>query len=215
MIIPNLKEEEKLYAQNYQYVAGVDEVGRGAWAGSVVAAAIIMKNEKGKMKNGRRRIYKIRDSKSILAKKRETLFQKIKEQCLDYSIGIVEAEIIDKIGIGVASKLAMKRAISNLKIKPDFILIDAFKLPEIKIPTKAIKKGDRYCLSIASASIVAKVVRDKMMIQAHQKFPRYGFDKHKGYGTRLHQERLKKYGHCSLHRKSFSPIKNLALATKN
>jgi len=203
--IPNIKEEKKLWAKGYKKIAGVDESGCGSWAGPVVAAAVILPPFS--------RPYKIRDCKLLSKKQRECLYEKIKREALAVSLSFVEVSEINKLGIRQASILAMEHALNKLKIKPEFILVDAFKL-NISLPQKAIIKGDMISLSIASASIVAKVERDKIMGKIHQKYPFYFFNQHKGYGTILHQKMLKKYGPCKIHRRNFTPIKKL-LMTNN
>jgi len=197
-IVPNLKKEVWLYQKGYQYIAGVDEVGRGAWAGPVVAAAVILPPNK--------RLKKMRDSKKLLAKWRQYFYQRLIEECLDWAIGIVEVETIDFLGVAQASKLAMKKAVEGLKIKPQYLLVDAFSLADLDVPFEPIPKGDMTCFSIAAASIIAKVKRDEIMLKLAQKYPQYGFDRHKGYGTALHQQALETYGLCPIHRKSFKPI---------
>jgi len=199
-ICPSLKYEKNLWEKGYKIIAGVDESGCGPWAGPVVAAAVILPPDK--------RINKIRDSKYLSFQKRETLYQKIKKEALAVSVASVEVEEIDKIGIRRASKKAMELAVKKLKIKPDFILVDAWLLA-FDLPQKALIKGDQLCLSIAAASIIAKVERDRLMFFWHRKYPQYHFDQHKGYGTSLHQKMLKRYGPCAIHRRSFAPIKKL------
>ncbi|KRQ86966.1 Ribonuclease HII [Caloramator mitchellensis] len=189
--------EEELYKQ-YTYVAGIDEVGRGPLAGPVYAAVVILDKNK--------RILGIKDSKKLSEKAREKIYCEIIEKSVDYSIGIASQSEIDELNILIATKLAMIRAIENLKIKPDYLLIDAVKL-DVEIPQKAIIKGDDLSVSIGAASIIAKVERDRFMKFISEKYPEYKFDENKGYGTKEHIEALKKFGPCELHRKSF--IKNL------
>jgi ribonuclease HII len=184
--------EEELYDLGYQYVAGVDEAGRGPLAGPVVAAAVIYVN----------------DSKQLSPKKRELALKEIKEQALAIGIGISSQEEIDLINIYRATKEAMLSAIESLKIKPDFLLIDAMPM-EINIPLKSIIKGDTLSMSIAAASIVAKTTRDQYMIEMDKLFPNYGFKHHMGYGTKEHIEAIYTYGITPIHRKTFEPIKSL------
>ena len=200
MRIPKLNHEIYLIKNGYQVVAGVDEVGRGAWAGPVVASAVILPKF--------HRFYLIRDSKLINRKTREKLARRIRKEAI-WAIGRASVEEIDNLGLHRATLLAFKRALFNLDKRPDFILVDAYKIPEIEVEHRPIKKGDMNCASIAAASIVAKVARDSLMRRIHLRFRRYYFNRHKGYGTRLHQERLAKYGPCEIHRKSFGPIKRL------
>jgi ribonuclease HII len=198
--IPKLNHEIYLINNGYKYIAGVDEVGRGAWAGPVVASAVILPKF--------HRFYQIRDSKLIDRSMREKLARRIKKESL-WAIGKASSSEIEKIGLHKATLLAFKRALFSLSRRPDFVLVDAYRIPEIEIEHRPIKKGDMVCASIAAASIVAKVHRDSLMRRLHLRYRRYFFNKHKGYGTRLHQERLAKYGPCEIHRKSFEPIKAL------
>jgi ribonuclease HII len=184
----------------YHRIAGVDEVGRGPLAGPVVAAAVILPQEGiGE---------KLFDSKQIPSKKREELYKTIFAKAEGVGIGMIGQEEIDRINILQATLKAMALAIENLPLPPDFILIDGSQgglaLP---IPQKPIRKGDRICNSIAAASIVAKVTRDRMMSECHLKYPQYNFARHKGYGTKEHQRAIEKFGVCELHRKTFRGVK--------
>jgi len=198
-------EQEIRRAEN-KLVAGVDEAGRGAWAGSVVAAAVVLPD----LDND----FGINDSKQLLPLQREKVFKQIKKIATDIGVGIVGVDEIDRMGVAQASYLAMQRAIDNLRNKPDHILVDGYKVNFIKIPSTGIIEGDTKSLSIAAASIVAKVTRDKLMVEAHKRYPRFGFGIHKGYGTALHKERLVKHGLCALHRKSFAPVQEVMLGAK-
>ena len=214
MKYPTFNEEKKLWKKGFNFVAGLDEAGRGPLAGPVTAAAVMIMPEHRSAKNvlGARPFAKIfdknfgiRDSKQISLKKREELYDIIiTHPNIKWGIGIVSEKIIDKINILEATKLAMKKAVKNLK--PDFLLIDGnFKIKS-KIPQKSIIKGDQKVISISAASIIAKVSRDRIMEEFHKKYPQYRFDKHKGYPTKLHVKMLKKYGVCPIHRKFFSPV---------
>lgn len=195
-----LKYEKELYKQNITLIAGVDEVGRGPLVGPVVAAAVILpKNYK---------LEGLDDSKKLSEKKREKLFPIIMKDAVAVGIGEVSAKEIDEINIYEASRKAMMKAIDNLKVKPEFILSDAMKL-FTDIPFNAIIHGDALSLSIAAASVVAKVTRDKMMIELDEKYPEYGFKKHKGYPTKLHLENLKKYGPLDNYRFTYGPVRDL------
>lgn len=187
-------------------MAGVDEVGRGPLAGPVVAAAIIIKSPAGINHD-----LKIRDSKKLSSKQRDKIFEVLtNNKDVDCGIGIVSESVIDKTNILEASLLAMKQAINDLKTAPEFILIDGrHTLEDIMLNQKAIINGDAKVFSIAAASIMAKVTRDRLMIEYNGKYPNYGFGAHKGYGTKQHLEALKKYGPCAIHRKSFGPVKKL------
>lgn len=184
-----------MWREGRQRVAGVDEAGRGPLAGPVVAAAVIFPPLTYNPE--------IRDSKKLTQHQRENLFAWIQENAVSIGIGVVEPEQIDRINIRQASFLAMRKAIGSLKPPPDFLLIDGEPLPENILPQQAFVKGEDRSFSIAAASIVAKVTRDRLMLEAHQLYPQYGFDRHKGYGTELHRQRIFQYGPCPLHRRSF------------
>ena len=191
--------EKMYYRRGYHRIAGVDEVGRGPLAGPVVAAAVILPRDGiGE---------KLFDSKKISSKKREHLYETILAKAQGVGIGIVGQGEIDCINILEATLKAMALAIDNLPIPPDFVLIDGLHGPNIPIPQKPIRKGDQLCNSIAAASIVAKVTRDRMMWECHQKYPQYNFAKHKGYGTQEHRKAIETFGICELHRKTFRGVK--------
>ena len=186
--------------RGYHRIAGVDEVGRGPLAGPVVAAAVILPQEGiGE---------KLFDSKQIPSKKREELYNTIFAEAEGVGIGIIGQEEIDRINILQATLKAMALAVENLPLPPDFILIDGSQGGlELPIPQRPIRKGDRLCNSVAAASIIAKVTRDRMMLECHQKYPQYNFARHKGYGTKEHQRAIEKFGVCELHRKTFRGVK--------
>lgn len=195
----NLSYERRLHRRGIKCVAGVDEVGRGPLAGPVVAAAVILPLKE--------KIEGLDDSKKLTPKKREELCREIKKKALAIGVGRVGHKLIDKINIGRANLLAMRKAVEKLNIAPDFLLVDGERNHiKISIPQRGISGGDRKCASIAAASIVAKVIRDKIMLRYHKKFPAYRFDQHKGYGTRLHLENLEESGPCPIHRRSFAPV---------
>ena len=181
---------------NCKLIAGVDEAGRGPLAGPVVCACVIMPMESEKIIEG------VNDSKKLSAKKREELFDKIVDIAISYSIVEIEEKKIDEINILQATKLGMKRAVENLKVMPDLVLVDAVKI-DVALPQENIIKGDALSYNIAAASILAKVYRDKLMENLDKKYPEYNFAKHKGYGTKAHIEALKKYGKCEIHRETF------------
>lgn len=201
--------------RKFKVIVGIDEVGRGSLAGPVVASAVVIttakiKNKKSKIKNILRGI---KDSKKLSPKRREEIFEILKSSPqAEWGIGKVSQKVIDKINILQATKLAMERAARNLekkvKKKTDFLLIDGNFGIALDIPQKSIIRGDEKIFLIKVASIIAKVTRDRAMLRYHRKYPLYRFDKHKGYGTKLHLAMLKKHGPCRLHRRSFSPIKN-------
>lgn len=190
-----LKYENELLANGYKYICGVDEAGRGPLAGPVCAAAVIL--PENKIIDG------VNDSKKLSEKKRELLFDIIKKEAISYSIAFSSVEEIEKYNILNATMLAMKRAVEGLNVKADYAIIDGNKTPDLKIPCKSIVKGDANSMSIAAASILAKVSRDRLCYEYAKKYPQYMFDKHKGYGTKLHMEKIKEYGPCEIHRMSF------------
>ena len=195
----NLYEfEEKLYDEGYHLICGVDEAGRGPLAGPVVVASCILPPFL--------RIDGINDSKQISAKKRAELFKIIIKNAIDYKIVFISEKDIDELNIYQATKKGMLEAIHGLKTQPDYVLIDARPLGELKIPHNSIIHGDARCASVAAASILAKVTRDEYMEKMDVKYPNYGFKKHKGYGTKAHMEALEKYGPCEIHRKTYAPV---------
>ncbi len=205
MLFPSLPTQPKdyfekmYYGQGYQRIAGVDEVGRGPLAGPVVAAAVILpKDGIGE---------ELFDSKKISSKKREELNEIILSKALGVGIGTIGQEEIDLLNILQATLKAMSLAVKNLPTPPDFILIDGLQGLTLPIPQKPIRKGDQLSNSISAASIVAKVTRDRMMLECHQRFPQYNFAKHKGYGTKEHRIAIEKFGICELHRKTFRGVK--------
>ena len=210
MKYPNLKEEKKLWRKGFKKVACLDEAGRGSLAGPVVAGAVtIRKSDFRKFNIGKSDFSAIKDSKKLSAKKREEFYKILtKNPQIEWGIGRVSERVIDKINILEATKLAMIKAIKKLKRKPNFLILDGnFKI-DLKTPQKSIVKADEKVFSCSAASIIAKVTRDKRMRKFHKKYPKYGFDRHKGYPTKHHFKMLKKYGPCKIHRKSFRPIKN-------
>jgi len=199
--VPTFDVETGLHAKGYRLIAGVDEVGRGALAGPVVASAVILPPNASFDW-----LADVRDSKQLTAARREALAPLIHKHAVAFATGVVASETIDAIGIVPATKTAMRQALKQLAPAPDYVIIDYVKLPRLGIPQKGIVNGDESCLSIACASIVAKVVRDAMMRELDGAFPGYGFSQHKGYGTAVHLACLDKLGPCPLHRTSFSPV---------
>ncbi len=192
--------ENEALKQGKKIIAGVDEVGRGPLAGPVVCCVVVMPLDKDKIIEG------INDSKKLSEKKREMLYEKIIETAISYKLSFMSEKVVDEINILQATMLGMKQAIESLDIKPDIVLADYIKAIDTDIPYKTIVKGDSKSYSIACASIVAKVARDRFMVEMAQKYPVYGFEKHKGYGTKFHIEAIKQNGECEIHRQSF--IKN-------
>lgn len=195
MIMDWLEYENKALSQGYRIICGVDEAGRGPLAGPVYAGAVIL--PEGYVVEG------VNDSKKLSEKKRDLLYDKIIKECISYSVGIATEKEIDEINILQATFLAMKRAVEGLNIQPDIALIDGNKKPGLDIAEWDIVKGDAKSASIAAASIIAKVSRDRYMLEMAEKYPEYHFEKHKGYGTKLHYEMIEKYGISEIHRKSF------------
>jgi ribonuclease HII len=202
--MPSFAEEELFEAQGYQYIAGIDEAGRGALAGPVVAAAVILP----------RRIEapwlnEVKDSKQLTPARREVLFHHIHEIAISIGIGVTPHYLIDEQGIIKATCLAMKLAIDQLSPPPQSLLIDYMYLPEVRLPQKGIIDGDNLCFSIACASIIAKVTRDQLMVTFDKVYPGYGLAQHKGYGTREHLACLSRLGPCPIHRQSFQPVRDI------
>lgn len=190
-----LKFENEAYENGYTCVCGVDEAGRGPLAGPVFAAAVVL--GRGQIIEG------VNDSKKLSEKKREALFDKIKEEVLCCSIASVDEKTIDEINILNATFLAMKKAVEGLEIQPDYAMIDGNKTPDLSIDCESVVKGDANSVSIAAASILAKVSRDRYMLEMAKKYPEYQFEKHKGYGTKLHYQMLDEYGPSEIHRQTF------------
>ncbi len=204
--MPDFVIEKKFFEKGINFLGGIDEAGRGPLAGPVVAACVVCRD--GIKSEEDEDFKKINDSKKISAPQREKLYSVIMNNFVEVGVGICDHDTIDRINILQASFLAMKKAIGALKQKPDFIILDGgLIIPNLSLRQKAIVKGDSLSLSIAAASIIAKVTRDRIMTLAHEKYPEYGFAKHKGYGTKAHLASLKKYGPCEIHRKSFAPVR--------
>ena len=189
------KYENEAKADGYNIVCGIDEAGRGPLAGPVCAAAVILPD--GCIIEG------VNDSKKLTEKKREALFDVIKEKAVAYSVAMASEKEIDEINILQATFLAMSRAVNSLSVKPDFVLVDGNRDPKLGIKTETVIKGDALSASIAAASVLAKVTRDRYMLEMCKQYPQYMFEKHKGYGTKLHYEMIEKYGISDIHRKSF------------
>jgi ribonuclease HII len=210
MTPPTLKEERRLWKKGRARVVGLDEVGRGPLAGPVVAVAFLIRSN-FKMPRALRK--ELRDSKKLSAKKRLKFYRFFQvHPDMEWGIGRASEGVIDSINILQATKLAMKLALVQLEKKTgkaDFLIVDGNFTIDSKLQQKAVPKGDEKVFSCAAASIMAKVTRDRMMVGYHRKYPKYGFDRHKGYGTRMHIKNLKKYGPCAIHRKSFFPVASL------
>ena len=194
-----LVHERQLHAAGLRAVAGVDEVGRGCLAGPVVAGAVILDRD--------RPVAGLRDSKMLGAPERERLARKIADRAVAFALGVVDPEEIDRTDILRATLEAMRRAVMALRVRPDFVLVDALMIPAIGVPQRGLIHGDRISASIAAASIVAKFYRDEMMLAFHGLYPAYGFERHKGYGTRAHLEALRRFGPTPWHRSTFRGVR--------
>lgn len=198
---PHRREETALWKQGHRYVAGADEAGKGSWAGPLVAAAVILAPDF--------RPRQVNDSKQLTPRQRERMFVHVTRHAVSWAVGVVSSQEIDRRGIVAANKKALLTALKKLHIRPQAILVDAVKIKVGKKPVKAVIGGDAKVLSIAAASIVAKVVRDELMRGEHRLYPAYEFATHKGYGTARHLSLLKRHGVSPIHRKSFRPVKEL------
>ncbi len=196
--------ERRYRSMGKRLIAGIDEAGRGPLAGPVVAAAVILPDNF--------KLLGLNDSKQLNKSKREEYYQIIVEQAISYGISIVENDVIDDINIYEATKLAMKQALNKLEPKADYVLIDAVELNNLPCSSESIVKGDAKSVSIAAASILAKVTRDSVMRTIHEQYPMYDFQSNMGYGTKVHMEKLKKFGASPYHRKTFAPVKETILS---
>lgn len=200
---PTIEAEQVFWQQGCNRVAGLDEVGRGPWAGPVYAAAVVLPQTSDDLDT----LSGVRDSKKLTARRRELLSEQIVAVASAVGIGVADAQEIDALGIVPATRLAMRRALAQLTVSPQALILDAIRLPQIPLPQQAFPRADALSLSVAAASIVAKVARDRWMVEtAEVAYPGYGFAQHKGYGTRQHQAALDRLGVCPLHRRSFRPI---------
>jgi ribonuclease HII len=204
---PDLTNEAALSQGGFRYVAGVDEAGRGAWAGPLVAGAVILPDSSTVVDDF---LTGVRDSKLCSSELRETLFEAVVGAARAVGVGWVSADEIDLVGLTAANELAMVRAVRSLPICPDFVLVDCFKLKSLNLPQHGIVQGDRHCLSIAAASIVAKVYRDAWMSGLAAPHPEYGFERHRGYGVAEHRAAIGTHGVTTLHRHSYAPLRSLA-----
>jgi ribonuclease HII len=208
---PGIEFEHAYWNADVEWVAGVDEAGRGAWAGPVVAGAVLLP----RLSEIPASLRGIHDSKLLTPALREKLFDIIIEAALSYAVGLAPAEAIDRMGILPATRAAMYAALEALSPAPQAALIDAVRLPALRYPQQAIIKGDQKSLSIAAASIVAKVSRDRWMRECEAQYPGYGFSRHKGYGTLQHRAALDACGPCAIHRRSFAPLRQLRLCVES
>ncbi len=207
---PDTRLESALFRHGIKYIAGLDEAGRGAWAGPVVAAAVVLPSPGSRLK---RRLHGLHDSKLLTSKQREHWEQELRQIAVSLSIGMSSVQEIDEIGILPATRLAMRRAVHGLAIRAQHLLIDYILIGDVGINQTALPRGDSRALSIAAASVLAKVARDRKMVELDREYPGFGFARHKGYGTRQHQAALLELGPSPIHRRSFKPTR-LALASK-
>ncbi|MBI4121769.1 MAG: ribonuclease HII [Parcubacteria group bacterium] len=198
MTYPSAKMELEYLRQGFAVIAGLDEAGKGAWAGPVVAGAVILP-EKVDLPG-------LNDSKLVTARGRERLYTAILAQAIAWGVGIQEAHVVDEIGLSAAHHLAMQQAVESLAKRPELVLVDGLSIKQLGVKAVCIVKGDRKVRCIAAASIIAKVTRDRLMRSLHEQFPEYGFADHKGYGTAQHQEAIIRNGVCDLHRLSYRPV---------
>ena len=203
MDTPSLTHELELVAAGYARVAGIDEAGRGAWAGPVCAAAVILPLEQPDLLT---LLDGVRDSKQLSPRRREALLPLVRRVALSSGVGWASPTEVDAMGIVAATRLAMRRAVSGLEVRPDALLLDYVSLPQLDLPQRSLPKADVHCLSVAAASIIAKVERDRLMIALDEDWPGYGFARHKGYGTRQHRQALARLGATPIHRLSWSPM---------
>jgi ribonuclease HII len=206
-LIPDLSEEYMLRAAGHTRVAGLDEAGRGAWAGPVCAAAVVLPLDRTDLPD---RLTGVCDSKQLTPTQRKTLFPIVLEVAEAVGVGWAAPAEVDEVGILPATRRAFARAVEGLDGRVDALLLDHVRLPDLNIPQRAIPKADVHCLSVAAASIIAKVTRDRLMVALEQDFPGYGLARHKGYGTRQHREALARLGPSSIHRVSWRPFRELA-----
>ncbi len=203
---PDLFYEFELLQSGRTMIAGVDEAGRGAWAGPVVAAAVVLPIQRFDLAY---RLNGVQDSKQMTPEQRAIWFSGIQELAIATAVGFATAKEIDELGLSVATRKAMQRAIAQLGCEPQHLLVDHIRLPEVHLPQTAVTHGDARILSIAAASVIAKVARDRAMIALNRRYPGYGFHQHKGYGTAAHRAALQQMGPCEIHRKSYAPVTSL------
>ncbi len=201
--LASLHLEITLWADGYRRIAGLDEAGRGAWAGPVVAAAVVLPSDAQACAP---LLGVVHDSKQLTPAQRERLFTRIEEVAVGIGVGIMPASVVDDVGIVPATRRAMQQALRALPLAPEYLLIDALALPQVDLPQRALIHGDAISLSVAAASIIAKVTRDRILVEMDARYPGYGFARHKGYGTAAHREALARLGPCPEHRMSFRPL---------
>ena len=193
-----------LLEQGYRFVAGLDEVGRGAWAGPVVAAAVILPLHRPSLAE---ELAGLNDSKKLSQRQRARFFQLIHETALAVAVGLASAGMVDEINVVGATRYAMQQALAQLTVAPDYLLLDHVRLPGVNLPQAAFPKADTISLTVAAASVIAKVTRDRLMVELNERYPGYAFERHKGYGTKAHHLALIRQGPCPLHRLSYEPVR--------
>lgn len=203
---PHLQKEIALLEQGYRFIAGLDEAGRGAWAGPVVAAAVILPVDRLDLLNT---LNGLNDSKKLTPQKRDVFFEIVQQTALAAAVGVALPQLVDEINVVQATRHAMQEALNALRVAPDYLLLDHLKLPAVALPQDSFPKADSISLTVSAASVVAKVTRDRLMIELSQTYPGYGFERHKGYGTRIHREALQELGSCPAHRMSYRPLQLL------
>lgn len=208
---PHLEKENALLSQGIRFIAGLDEAGRGAWAGPVVAAAVILPLSQSNLQQV---LTGLRDSKKLTANHRILLYEVIQNVAVQIAVGAASAVEVDRLNVVGATRLAMQRALNSLRVIPEHLLVDHIKLPEVMIPQHCFAKADDISLSVAAASVIAKVTRDRWMVDLHKKHPAYAFDQHKGYGTSRHRAALAQHGPCPQHRLSFEPVAQMSFSIK-
>jgi ribonuclease HII len=206
---PHLQKEMALYRQGFCFIAGLDEAGRGAWAGPVVAAAVILPLDQPDLAH---QLAGLNDSKQLSPLRRDNLFEAIEWVALALAVGVVPATVVDERNIVAATRQAMAQALQALAIAPDYLLVDHLRLPTIPIPQASFAKADAISLTVAAASVIAKVSRDRLLIELDHTYPGYGFARHKGYGTAVHRAALAQLGPCPIHRRSYKPVQNCNLS---
>lgn len=203
--LPDLHKELALREQGFRFIAGLDEAGRGAWAGPVAAAAVILPLDQPDLAE---RLSGLDDSKRLTSVQRDQFFELIQQTALAVGVGLAPAELVDTVNVLEATRQAMQQALTELSLPPDYLLLDHVRLPAVNLPQDAFPKADQISLSVAAASVVAKVTRDRLMVQLSRQYPGYAFERHKGYGTATHRAALAQLGPCCLHRRSYKPIKS-------
>jgi ribonuclease HII len=213
---PHLQKEIALFKQGYRFIAGLDEAGRGAWAGPVVAAAVILPVDRPELSTI---LHGLNDSKKLTPQQRNKFFIVVQNTALAVAVGVALPQLVDEVNVVQATRHAMGEALAKLNIVPTYLLLDHLQLPAVNLPQDAFPKADGISLTVSAASVIAKVTRDRLMVELSRQYPGYGFERHKGYGTPGHHEALQKLGPCAVHRSSYRPIQawfnNIQLITQS